>query len=552
MVKCEVCFKEFSSLRGLSFHLKGDIKNCGVNKPKTIEDYYVKFFNVGVKPTCPICGGEVKFCGLGKGFNKYCSSKCSAMDPDGKSAREITSKKRYGTKYPLQNDILKNKMIRTRFKEKTKNEINIEAEKRRTTNIIRYGTDNPSKNDNIKRKISKSRIKRSDREKQAEIYKRGKTLKERYENSIYFKTSDFNRKKKEYYKKEMIYKIENGRLGKYIEPMDDICKEYDGVTKKYRWKCKKCNTIFLDSLEDGKIPRCPECYPYIYSGTSVLENEVYDFCKSLSIDAIRNNSDVIPPFEIDIYIPSSKYGIEVNGLYWHSEINGKKNKKYHLKKTTMCKDSGINLIHIFEDEWLNKQEIVKSIIKNKLNKNVERIFARNCEINRVENDQAKNFLEKNHIQGYIKSKIHIGLYYHKELISIISMGTPRFSKKHNFEILRFCTRINTNVLGGFSKMYKWFLKESENISVVTYSDLRFGTGNVYLKNGFKFLNQTPPSYFYINKNRGDSRFSRMRFQKHKLDKLLETFDPNLTAWQNMQLNGYDRIWDCGCNVFEKV
>lgn len=73
---------------------------------------------------------------------------------------------------------------------------------------------------------------------------------------------------------------------------------------------------------------------------------------------------------------------------------------------------------------------------------------------------------------------------------------------------------------------------------------------LYKKLGFKHTHNSSPNYFYFNKNYL-VRLNRMKFQKYKLKYNISKFDKNLTEWENMKNNGYDRIWDCGNMVFEK-
>jgi hypothetical protein len=164
----------------------------------------------------------------------------------------------------------------------------------------------------------------------------------------------------------------------------------------------------------------------------------------------------------------------------------------------------------------------------------------------VNSKDAKEFLFDNHIQGEINAMVHIGLYYDNELVSILSMGKSRFDKEYEWEVLRFCTKVNNIVIGGFSKLYKYFLSVYKPENVISYVDRRYGSGNFYTKFGFKYIGTSPPSYFYTKTNR---RENRMKYQKHMLSEKLETYDPILTEWENMQLNGYDRIWDCGNHVY---
>ena len=125
-------------------------------------------------------------------------------------------------------------------------------------------------------------------------------------------------------------------------------------------------------------------------------------------------------------------------------------------------------------------------------------------------------------------------------------GKPRYNKKYDIEILRFCNKLNTIVVGGLSKLTK-VLKERGTI--ITYCDLRYSDGSSYTKSGYVQISQSKPGYYYLKNN---TRYSRINFQKYKLNNLLEHFDPHITEWENMQLNGYDRIWDCGNLVFHKI
>jgi len=310
----------------------------------------------------------------------------------------------------------------------------------------------------------------------------------------------------------------------------------------YDFKCLICNNTFKDHLH-SHIPRCPTCYPK-YS--SIGEKEIKVFIESLGFDVIENDRKILSGLELDIYIPDKKIAIEFNGLYWHSEQKGK-DKNYHLNKTLKCAEKEIQLIHFFEDEWYNKKEIVKSIIATRLGIVGKRIYARKCIIKNVTNKEERRFLEENHIQGYYPSSIKLGLYYEEELVLILTFGKSRFSN-HDFELIRFANKLNSSVVGGFSKLLKSFRKDNKG-SLITFSERRLFSGNVYEKSGFSFLKTTLPNYYYVDENY-NKRFNRMKFQKHKLKNLLKEYNEELTEKENMIVNNYDRIWDCGNNSFE--
>lgn len=272
------------------------------------------------------------------------------------------------------------------------------------------------------------------------------------------------------------------------------------------------------------------------------EQEIRDFLKSLNVEFNTNCRDIISTkehlLELDMYIPSKKVAIEYDGLYWHSEYF--KTNNYHELKSTLCREKGIRLLHIFGDYWDFKKEICKSIIKSALGVYDKKIYARKCELKEIDNKTYENFLKENHIQGIIKSPIRKGLFYNEELVQVIGVGKSRF-KKNEYELQRMCTKLNTQVLGGFSKL----LKSLNLKSLTTYVDLSLFNGKGYETIGFKYIKKNPPNYWYLYKGCG-KRLSRQTCQKHKLKKILgESFDPSLTEVENMHREGYVRIFDSG-------
>lgn len=283
---------------------------------------------------------------------------------------------------------------------------------------------------------------------------------------------------------------------------------------------------------------------------SNAEQELISFIAKKTPEAkvITNTRKIIPPYELDIFIPDKKIAFEFNGQYWHSELAGK-DKKYHITKTKMCSDKGIQLIHINEYEWKNNLELVQSRICNILKVSATRIYARNCAIDYdVSIGEANDFLNKNHIQRSSPHSVRIGLRHEGELVSIMTFIKPRFNKKYQWELARFCSKMNYSVVGGASKLFKHFVSSYNPKSVISYSDKRWSAGNLYKSIGFEYGWTSSPNYWYF-KNNSDEVFSRIKFQKHKLKSILTDFNPELTEWENMKNNGYNRIWDCGNDVW---
>ena len=298
----------------------------------------------------------------------------------------------------------------------------------------------------------------------------------------------------------------------------------------------------------AKNSGCPKCI----SIKSKIESEIYDFIKgNLSTDVEFSNRKILSGKELDIYIPELKIAIEYNGLYWHSDM--RLPNDYHLKKTLLCREKNIKLIHIFGDEWLYKQDIVKSRLLNIIGKTPNKIYARKCIIKEVSSKDCSIFLDQNHIQGKLGAKVKLGLYYDNELVSLMTFGNLRknlgsTSKEGSYELLRFCNKLNTTVIGGASKLFKHFITDYNPANIISYADRRWSKGNLYYNLGFKLLGETKPNYFYINLKEATCRHSRFNYRKDVLIK--EGFDPNKTEFEIMKQRGYVKIYDCGSLKFE--
>lgn len=280
---------------------------------------------------------------------------------------------------------------------------------------------------------------------------------------------------------------------------------------------------------------------------SNIEADVKIFIESLGFET-KSDRKILNGKEIDILIPSMNIAFEIDGLRWHNEVT--KDKNYHLYKTELCKEHGITLYHIFEDEWEFKSEIVKSRIRNILGKTVNKIYARKCSISIVPKKESKDFLNTNHLQGDTISKVSYGLYYNGELVSIMTFGKTRKnlgSKNLNdsYELIRFCNKLNTNVIGGASKLLKHFIKEISPKKLISYADRRWSNGNLYSSIGFQHIHNSRPNYFYVI---GHNRKNRFSFRKDLLIK--QGFDPNKSEHQIMLDRGIYRIYDCGTMLFE--
>ena len=271
---------------------------------------------------------------------------------------------------------------------------------------------------------------------------------------------------------------------------------------------------------------------------SGAELEVSEYV-SKYINIENNDRSIIKPQELDIYIHDRKLAIEYHGLYWHNDLNV--DKDYHKNKCDRCFDKGIQLIQIFENEWLNKKEIVKSILNSKLGVN-NKIFARKCEIKELTSIEFNEFCNNNHIQGKLNSVIRLGLIYNDKTVCVIGFNKH---PKYDYECTRFCNELNINVIGGASRLFKYFVNTYKPNTILSFADRRYSNGGLYKTLGFELIEVTKPNYFYYVHNHHNELFSRQSFQKHKLEKKLKVFDSKLSEYDNMTINGYKRIFDAG-------
>lgn len=332
-----------------------------------------------------------------------------------------------------------------------------------------------------------------------------------------------------------LYSYENTIYTKMSEEIKVFCNKH-----KYTFNVIPGNHLY-------KQQRCPKCSKNL----SKPEEGLRKFVKKLDKEIKFNDRRAIKPLELDVLLPKRKIAFELNGIYWHKEDFVGKN--YHRDKTIACKEKGIRLIHIFEDEWNNKSDIVKSRISNLLNFTSNKIYGRQCEIKKVSSKECKKFLNYNHIQGNVNSSVKLGLYYEEELVSIMTFGKLRkslgqSSKEGSWELLRFCNKINTLVLGAASKLLKHFEKNYKPEQLTSYADYRWSEGDLYNKLGFNFIHLSEPNYFYLDPKH-TVRYHRYNFTKHKLVK--EGYDKDKTEKEIMKERGYHRIYDCGSLKFVK-
>jgi hypothetical protein len=187
---------------------------------------------------------------------------------------------------------------------------------------------------------------------------------------------------------------------------------------------------------------------------------------------------------------------------------------------------------------------------------LNKIFARKTEIREIDNNKLiRDFLETNHIQGFVGSSVKIGLFYNNDLVSIMTFGKKRLSMGNKlnindeYEMLRFCNKLNTSVIGGASKLLKYFIKTYSPKSILTFADRRYSQGKLYEKLSFEFIGNTEPNYWYFKAHEYILHY-RFKFRKDVLVK--EGYDPTKTEQQIMAERDYNRIYDSGNMKFKLI
>lgn len=323
---------------------------------------------------------------------------------------------------------------------------------------------------------------------------------------------------------------------------------FDEFKEKYPYANILSNTMkqqTLDAVKLGNLSVSKKRF------ISKYEKEIQEFLSNNGID-FETNRQILIGQEIDILIPDKKIGIEFNGLKWHTEWFGKKRHDYHLQKTKKCNEKGYGLIHIFEDEFINRKQIVFEKLKHILGicECLPKIMGRKCVIKEIFKHDAFQFLEKYHIQGFVSSTVYLGAFYNNALVAVMCFKNGNI-KNDSWELTRFATDYNYVCQGIGGKMFSYFTRTYNPEKIVSFADRRWTLNhenNLYTKIGFKFDCFTRPDYkYYSDKSSNDLKYKRlhkMLFNKKKLSKKYG-FPLTMTETEMAKELGYDRIWDCG-------
>lgn len=432
-------------------------------------------------------------------------------------------------------------------------------EKSKRTMLERYGVESPLQSKEILNKVKE-------------------TCLEKYGNTSYVGSKQgrnslmsYMRKKYgvDFYSQTSNWKIERIENPECIEAYKEFLSDPNSFLDKFDHKLtlnELSNLIGVGSYTINYWLNKYGIYDRIKYTLSKMEEDVINEIKSIDagIKIVRHERSKIKPMELDIYLPDFNFAIECNPTATHNSSvfdpfgGAPKDRNYHKKKTLRCNEKGIFLFHIFGYEWTHRKDIILSMIRHILKKDMERIYARNCTVKEIDHDSCKIFLDHNHIQGSTNASIRIGLYHNDDLVSVMTfgkmrgtMGTGNSDLKDCFELSRFCNKVNTSVVGGASKMFKYFINKYKISRVRSFSDLSHTSGGIYDILGFKKIHTTLPQYVWVDFDT-DYAYNRVNTQKNKLKKFLQDDDIDLskTEKQIMEEHGFVQVFDSGKILWE--
>lgn len=446
--------------------------------------------------TCPLCGRPRAIKTDRVGYMKTCDNPICIGQ--GRSlSKKKSNKEKYGTD---------NYFTTKEYKQKS-----------RQTCLKKYRVDHVAKAKEVKDKIRQS-------------------VRQKYGVDYYSQTEEFQDKLVENFKAKL------AEFGYFERGYKFLGYAGDG---HYKMHCPHCNSDFILRntyyfYNRSKINHeiCTNCNPP-HKGYSVVEKELLNYVSSIySETIIENDRSVINPYELDIYLPDLHLAIEFNGLYWHS--NEQKPNNYHRMKSDLCREKGIHLIHVFEDDWVNKQSIIKSVISNFVNNTVNRrIYARKCEVREISDKTLiNNFLVSNHLLGRTTFISYCaGLYYNDELVSLITMHLLKKAER-KWELNRYAIKNGVTIIGGAERLLKHIIQAIDYSSIITYNDNSIFRGLVYKRLGFQYVRTNAPNYMFIQ---GDCL---ERFPKQTIRK----WNVGYSREMEQQL-GLHRVYNAGNDVY---
>ena len=461
-----------------------DIMSAEICANKSFSERLFIYFNPHATGLCKVCGRPTKFRNFKSGYPIYCSSKCSNSDPDKKETCRQTVINRYGVENVSKSSVVKDRICNT-FKEKYGVEWVGQSKevraKQKATCIEKYGVPTPFQMDDFQEKSIQTCRKKYGTDYAVQSQEVKSKITASYIDKMGFTNPSYN--------PDVIDKRRETNFknfdGKWFTQTDEMIQSnHELFLNRHKNIIGETDSTYIVSCEDNKCTLCegktfeidknvfvqrssqstvicPIKLP-LMGNASLAETELLDYIKSIYDGEIETGDrSIISPLELDIVIPDKHIAIEFNGVFWHSDFNPRMCKTYHRDKSLKCRDKGYQLLHIWEDDWYNRKDIIKDYIKSKLGLCSKRIYARKCHVREIDAHTARLFVNSNHIQGYSNATYKIGLFYDDVLVSVMLVGKLRDMmgskpKEGHYEIYRVVSCEDTEVVGGFSKMLKYF------------------------------------------------------------------------------------------------
>lgn len=544
-ITCELCGAEVKT-KGMSSHLK--IHNM------TNKEYYDKYMKKDKEDICPTCGGKNKFTSITAGYKKHCSTKCSSLDPEIHAKLKATNKERYGFEYSAQRQVVKDKMAKTNrgryggVAPSCSKEI---REKTKKTWLEKYGVDHPMKCVLIKEELEKhfwdTLGAKSPLESDKVLEKIKTTINNKYGVDNPFQIEGIREKIKSTFLKK--YGCEHPMQNKdvkskvfdsYIEndkymaekgyfKVQDLIEIYGyGFRSSEKIKEKFFKYKDTNYLHKSYLSLIEEYVEDVQSG-SMFEKEVLDFVSSIyNGKIIKNSRNVIPPKELDIYLPDKNIAIECNGIYYHSENFGIP-KDYHKQKTNMCNEKNIRLIHINESDWEYHKEVCKSIISTSLNIYQDKINVKDCILKGIKEREFYDFLNNNCLDKDEEMDFAIGVYYKKELVQAFSF---KQLNDEECKLVKKCTKLGLKVKDDLIAVVNYIFKDKAN-KIITFLDISKYDLKEYCNEGWQLVSFVKPSYT-LYKNSGK----------------IKVVNEEIVSSMDLANNRFLKVYDCGRAVLE--
>lgn len=429
----------------------------------------------------PIC--ELERCTKTKRFdrNGYLCGCC------GDHKRKITNLKKFGTEHNWAKGTSSRKKFEETMQEKYGATSTLASEelkeKVKATVQEKYNVDNVFQSEEIKEKIKRTNLEKYGVENPQQNKEIKKKSVETYNQN--FEKIDAKRKATmmEKYGVLNINQIGKQKWFAFTQEDDEILKS----TLE--------NKSILELEQEFNVSHFPirQLHHKIFGKTKQmrLETSLFKFIEKIlpGTEIITNTRKVITPLELDLFILSKNFAIEFNGNHWHTEKQGK-NWFYHLNKTLECEKKGIFLMHVSDKEWLFKQKIIKSLIKDYLGLNEKLTITT---IREIDSETKNKFLEENSITDERTEGRTFGAFANNELVGILTISEN--------EILELCVGINISSKEVISAMFEFVVDELKLDYVEISLDRKFFNVDYLLFLRFELVASELPLLREIDENK---------------------------------------------------